>query len=184
MKYILFDGYFISYAIYNPSSQIFTHIYNYDKTHMIIWLYIKNILNISNIKLISIDIINLIPINDKKLDSIIIASYFLDKKQKYIIIDNATKNQIHETKNKEIKFIYCTLDYKYILTSEFEKFKDSLISNKYLSCYDIVKMIQLFSYNFYTINNDSILEIMIDSLNDGLLIKSYKEKDVLLIHNG
>lgn len=177
MKHSLFNEYFIKYAIYNRKSKDFTLVYDYDKFYIIIWLYIKKLLNIRirfN-KLISINLQE----NKENSDYIIIGSYFLNKKQECTMFyKNKNIISIKDRNKNKNKFIYCVLDEKYNLTVEFEKFSDFILLNKDLTCYDIVKMIQLFYYNLCTINN-SILKIMIDDYIE----KSYKEKDILLIYN-
>lgn len=182
MKHKLFDGYLISYAIYNPTCKTFTWIYNYDKPIIIIWLYIQYYFNILNIKLIPLPLI----FDDLIDNKYIIASYLLNKKQKYLMFDNSIAipgvlyNKIQKINNK-YKYIYCILDETYDLTREFEKFKQYILLNKFLTCHDIIKIITLFSCNIVDITKDSILKIMMD---DNFNEQLYKDNDILVIHDG
>jgi hypothetical protein len=175
MKYSIFNGYFISYAIFQVDEKKFIWIYNYDKPWNIIYLYFMYILgfDIPN-NLISIN--NAINLN--KMNYIIVASYILNNKQEYIMTDDLNINNLYENQVKE-KFIYVTLDESCDLTHEFEKFKYYILFNKYLECRDFVTILQIFFNNIETIKNDSTLKLMIDDTYDE---KIYKGNDLLLIN--
>lgn len=178
-KYSLFDGYLISYALFNTNEKKFLWIYNHDKPWTIIYFYILYILGFNiHDNLISVhdDINNLIGDH-----YIIVGAYILNKEQKYIMADDFNIINPSSEGDDEIKqkFIYVTLDECCDLTHEFEKFKYFILFNKYLQCRDFVMIMQLFFNNDETITNDSVLKLMMDDTYDE---KIYKEKDLLLIN--
>jgi hypothetical protein len=182
MKHELFDGYLISYGSYNINEKRYVSIYNYDNTLMIIYLYILYIFGCNIHE--NYNLVNFRKYVSTDKHNIYICSVLYGNEQYYIIIDKNTHlnlpslNNINNENKYNKKFLYVVFDDNNDLTHEFEKFKHFILENKYLETYDIIKMLQMFFYNKDTVNNDSILKLMMDDSFDE---KTYKGKELLII---
>ena len=182
MKHELFDGYLISCGSYNVNEKRYVSIYNYDNTLMIIYLYILYIFGCNIHE--NYNLINFRKYVSNDKHNIYICSVLYGNEQYYIIIDQNTHlnlpslNNINNENKSTKKFLYVVFDDNNDLTHEFEKFKHFILENKYLETYDIIKMLQMFFYNKVTVNNDTILKLMMDDSFDE---KTYKGKELLII---
>jgi len=173
MKNKVFEEKIISYGFYDINKKKYKWIYDYDKVYLIIWLYTKYLLNIKN------HLLNLDTSLDFKENIIFITSHIYKNKQYYTIFNKEIYRDYYNYLGEyKINFIYSCLDDNYDLTQEFNKFKKSILLNKYLKNKDIILTISNFSYKKTKLNENSILKLMTD--ND-YIEKQYNNNDILII---
>jgi len=130
MKYEVFDGYIISYALYKKNGE-FIWIYNYDRIYSLIFFYMLKILNTKILKKLNSKILkkinskilkkyNFISINNAPIGKndfnnltdnyFIICSFIYNKKQYYNIIDINSNKKLIDTINNTDNDIHYNID--------------------------------------------------------------------------
>ena len=165
LKNSLIDGYFIQFAFYDKQIERMIWIYDYNNLFYLIILWMD--IHLSNVYKY------LIPYGKMHLlssNQVFVGSYMKDGKQQYEFGD-FTESQ------GSAKFLYCVLDNAYDVTREFELFKSSILSNKSLTCKDVLNLLNLFFHRKYNVNDNSELKIVMDNTFTEL---TFKSKDMLI----
>lgn len=171
-KQTFFEGYYVSFGVYDKQNENYVHVYNYDPIYKFILILMESIF-IEKKEL-------LLPI---KFDCIIgdtfagIGSYYNEDKMCYIIRTHTQDEYI----NVKYRFVYCVVDDECDLTHEFEKFKHSLATNNTLTCKECIHMCLSFANKTCNCTDESVLKLVKDDTFDEI---AFKGKDVLKIHNG
>ncbi len=169
VKHSFFDGYFMSFGIFDREIQNFIMFYRYDKLLSFVYIMLSSLIIPKQRFLLSTRVMDALT---KDSDRYITVGCFYDDKR---VLHCMINNHISKSHNLSPKFVYCILNDEIDMTHSFECFKSALAQNKSLKTKEIVGILSYYSGHRIGHKVETLKILSDDHFNE----KTFKPDDCL-----